>query len=255
MDQQLFDLARRDLEQALQIDPRNAGAHNNLAYMEYMLGNHDAGLHSCDRGIQLNPAVPNLFTTRAEIYTAQGQIERAIRDYDQAIKLNPHDHGPRIYRSLTYFMHGDIERSRADFEHVLALAPRKALLHDQLTLELKIKPNLAWAMMCLRRAAELHPDNPLVYQGRADVHRVAGALDRALEDYDRAILLAPQQARFYLARGRVHQQLGNTDRAMADFARVIDLTDAPHVRRQVEAELHKLRQGYTSHARPAEPVA
>ena len=50
-----------------------------------------------------------------------------------------------------------------------------------------------------------------------------GTLDKAMEDYDRAIHLNPSDPNAYYNRGLVFDKMGRLDKAIADFRKSCDL--------------------------------
>jgi Tfp pilus assembly protein PilF len=67
---------------------------------------------------------------------------------------------------------------------------------------------------------------PIAYNYRGNAFREAGALDSALQDYDRAIALDPDYDEPYVNRAIVLQMNGRTEDAVADLTKAISLSPA-----------------------------
>ena len=61
------------------------------------------------------------------------------------------------------------------------------------------------------------------FTGRAAAHRAKGDLERAIQDYDRAIKLDPNAATAFYYRGIAHGMRGETGPAIQDFTQAIKL--------------------------------
>lgn len=81
-----------------------------------------------------------------------------------------------------------------------------------------------------QRAIELYTDiikldntNVAAYNNRGSLRRQIGAIDGAMEDFNKAIGLDPNNAISYNNRGNLKQQLNDEDGAMSDYDRAIEL--------------------------------
>lgn len=80
------------------------------------------------------------------------------------------------------------------------------------------------ALADLERAAALAPDNPNVYDLRAQIRFQQKELQGALEDYDKLIKLNGRYARAYQGRSRVYQRMNRHREAVDDLTQVIKLS-------------------------------
>ena len=72
------------------------------------------------------------------------------------------------------------------------------------------------------RAIELDPDLAVAYYNRGGAYVEKGEWDRAIEDCTRAIELKPDLAVAYYNRGAAHSRRGDWDRAIADYTRAAE---------------------------------
>lgn len=72
---------------------------------------------------------------------------------------------------------------------------------------------------------EKQPDKkiPFAYLGRGLIFEEQGQIDRAFEDYSKAIALVPSYYKAYINRGNVYSKMGQPDKAIADYDKVISL--------------------------------
>ena len=102
-------------------------AHNNRGVAYKVKGEYDLALKDYDQAIQLNPNAASHYNNRGIIYRLKHDYDRAIADYDEAIWLKS-DYVAAFYnRALTYADKGDYGRALSDFEVVLKFNPKSAL--------------------------------------------------------------------------------------------------------------------------------
>ena len=102
-------------------------AHNNRGVAYKVKGEYDLALKDYDQAIQLNPNAASHYNNRGIIYRLKHDYDRAIADYDEAIWLKG-DYVAAFYnRALAYVDKRDYDRALSDFEVVLKFNPKSAL--------------------------------------------------------------------------------------------------------------------------------
>lgn len=82
------------------------------------------------------------------------------------------------------------------------------------------------AMEDFNKAISLNPSFAEAYNNRSTVYRMTGRIQEAIKDLNEAIRWNPSFAEAYNTRGVTFVQTGQFDKAIADFNRVIDLEPA-----------------------------
>lgn len=72
-----FDGARRDFEQALQLDPDFADVHHSLAHVLEKLNDLDGAVASAQRAVELSPNEVLTHTSLSVMYMRKGMIAEA----------------------------------------------------------------------------------------------------------------------------------------------------------------------------------
>lgn len=104
--------------QVLQIEPGNASALNNLAYLA--LGRQDGkALAFAERAVAAEPNNPLILDTLATAYADAGQMQRAIETQRRALELAPGNGGLRLAMAKLYLRADSKERARQEL-NVLA---------------------------------------------------------------------------------------------------------------------------------------
>jgi len=91
------------------------------------------------------------------------------------------------------------------------------------------------------KAIALSPSYALAYNNRGLVFDKMGRLDKAKEDYDKAIALAPSYSYAYINRGLVFDKMGRLDKAIEDYDKAIALSPSdPNVYNNRGLVFHKM---------------
>jgi tetratricopeptide (TPR) repeat protein len=86
--------------------------------------------------------------------------------------------------------------------------------------------DLGWnedALVVLEAASELDPENPLLHQRLAEVHKQIGNYQSALELYKRLTILFPQNPEYWGCLAFEQYRLGLDKDALTNFQRAIEL--------------------------------
>ena len=86
--EQRWDAAEVHYQRALDIDPKRAGAQNNLALALDHAGRPGA-LAAAEAAAQLEPERPEILDTLAGLLAKSGQLERALQTQEKALRLAP----------------------------------------------------------------------------------------------------------------------------------------------------------------------
>ena len=100
-----LDEAIKDYNKAIELDPDNAEAYNNLADLWLRMNNYDIAMKNINIAIEKNSKLYIAFVTRGEILMAIEKINEAIEDFNLAIWLNndyrkSYENRAKCYRKL-----------------------------------------------------------------------------------------------------------------------------------------------------------
>jgi len=161
--------AAEELEEALEIDPENFIAHNNIALTYLELGERAKAKKHFKRALEINPTaesvVENLaklefvietpptiseqnqkkpetplsplqrsgaFSAAGKIYLSRGSYEQAIEAFTQALEFLPGDINAIIGLGSAYFGYGEYEKALAQFKAAAARRPEAELARQRL---------------------------------------------------------------------------------------------------------------------------
>jgi tetratricopeptide (TPR) repeat protein len=114
-----YDLAIRDLDQAIAIYPNHVGTRARI-YLKKR--DYDRALADFDKALALENKSNDDFAGRGAVYLAKGDFDRALLDLDKAIDGNKTVSAYRNTRGLVYRKKGDLDRALEEFEEAIRYA-------------------------------------------------------------------------------------------------------------------------------------
>lgn len=187
--QNQMNLALRDYEEALKLNPRYFRTLNNRGKILFDQGKVDLAMEDFNRSLEIAPDFPSALSNRGAAYAAKGAMDLAIADLNRAIELDPMDKNAYSNRALALYYMGR-------FPEVV----------DDVNIYLKLSPNDA-DMLNLRALA----------------YRQDQQNDNALTDLNAAIAINPQQGAFFQNRSFLYFALGDTTAALNDIIKAQQL--------------------------------
>jgi lipoprotein NlpI len=119
-----YDLAIRDYDQVLQLNPRDERAIMKLGRAYARQGSYNRAIQYYDELIRLLPDCDWCFSSRGGLYRAKGEYDRAIQDYDRALQLNPRSVVATASRGMAMFEQGQFAPAERHLTHALQLNPK-----------------------------------------------------------------------------------------------------------------------------------
>ncbi len=254
-----LDLAKKDLDQAISIDPDYAQSYIDRANFWTVMHKPDRALADSETAIRLAPELALAYFVHGSACLNLGQYDRAITDYSKALSLRP-DLGVDVYglRGLAYHRKGDDDNAVADYDALLKLTPNDvgALLNRgdalrnktdyaraaadysaAITLNARQSRRLErarlrprddarpeWRARRLQRSDPAEPQDAHTYIDRGIAeYSLLGDNTKALADFDAAIKLDPKQPLGYVNRSEPLYALGKHAEAIASVKKALEL--------------------------------
>jgi tetratricopeptide (TPR) repeat protein len=220
-----YAAAKSDADTALSFDPSNAVAYNTRGVIVEKIGDHASALHSAfedfSTALELDPRQSWAYNNRGLIYDERGDFDHAIEDYDRAIK-----YGSTLAvknRAMTRYQAGEYEQAVSDFSTALNREPADPLLYAYRGLAHAALGETAAANTDCDHAISISPTNAHLHDIRGVAHTLLGEFDNASRDFATALTLDPKFARGYFDRGTMYTRQQNYDSAVKDFTSAIKL--------------------------------
>jgi tetratricopeptide (TPR) repeat protein len=248
-----FREAERLCREALQAEPRHAGALHLLGALALQAGRPQDALACLDQAVALDPTNALVRCRRALACVALGRPGEAVAGYHEALHAR-HD----LDAAFERLAEGLRQASGGTEEGALS-----ATAHNERGVALARQGKLDEAVACFRRALELRPTSGTARGNLGLVLAKEGRLVEAVACYEQALCFEPDSAETHVNLGNALRDQGKLDAALARYRRAAqvrpDLVEAylalgqllGRQERLAEAEEY-YRQGLS--ARPASPA-
>ena len=145
-------------QKSVQLNPQDAGAHNNLGVLLKELGRLEEAKESCRQAITLKPDLAEAHYNLGNTLKEQGRLDEAEASYTQAITLKP-DYAEAHYNlGNTLKELGRLEEAETNYRKAIALKPDFAEGHNNLGATLQEQGRLDEAETNYRKAIALKPN-------------------------------------------------------------------------------------------------
>ncbi|MCH5376161.1 MAG: tetratricopeptide repeat protein [Planctomycetes bacterium] len=219
----LRQIAVRDVERAIEIEPDLADAHLLIAKLQALPGG------DIPRAEKAASAAVKLFEddpkkqAEALVIRAGLREEAAdrLKDYGRAIELDPTNTDAWQGRALAYMQQGEMEKAVADFHRMIEDNKDNVNARLALAEALTNMEKYDEAAKQVEEAIRLKPDSSLAYTLRARLHLIKEDAKAALADLDQAVRLNPQDLTALMIRARVHLLQENIKAAKADVEQAL----------------------------------
>lgn len=158
-----------ECREALQIDPKNAEAYNNIGLAYAAAGDPSFAIKNTDEAINLDPQNALYYGNRASYEMQLGLLGQALTDFDKALELNPNN-------AQYYANRGTIN------EQLILLEP---------------------AVNDYNQAIELDPKLATPYKALAKIHYDKGNIDQVISNANKLLKLQPDDQETLIMRARM----------------------------------------------------
>ncbi len=245
--QEKFDLARADLDRALELNPRSVATLLARARMFEMMENYDEAMADATRALEVEPGLIQALLVRCEIAISAQNYPRAISDLRRLLREAPQDVGLRMRLAGVYLADNDPQMAESVYEQILSDHPQEWLALQGLADARLNQGDHASAIKDYERVLEGMPDNDGVLNNLAWV-LATSTIDelrdgkRAIELAERACELTEYKAAHILSTlAAGYAETGDYDKAIEWSTKAVELGEG-EVKQQLAAELESYRQ-------------
>jgi eukaryotic-like serine/threonine-protein kinase len=245
--------ARKELEQAVAIDPTFAGAWVSLAQARVGPGAFASAFSDMSEGseaLQRARAHENRATEREKLQ--MGLLESAIGgDWPGVLMRSealaarfPDDWWGNIYLITTTWLDGtDLDRARTAAERYLEVDPTDANTYNLLAHIQSRQGDHRAALSTIKKYVALQPDVADVYASAWEIHVLAGRFDEALAYADRYRQRRPEAYAPWQLRGETFLMRDDPERARQEFLSMPDSTPESQVSRTLDVSHAYVAEG------------
>jgi tetratricopeptide (TPR) repeat protein len=114
--EQDFEKAKEAYEKILELDPTDANAYNNLAFMNARMKDRPDAISAVKKYIAVHPDIWNAYHSAWEVHAMFGLYDEAQSFLDEGLQRNPEWSGRvTLWSGMTYLLKNDANRGREKF--------------------------------------------------------------------------------------------------------------------------------------------
>ena len=178
------DGALADLNQAVSLNPKDAGAYGNRGVIRALQEDLDGAASDYEKAIELNPNSPPAYINRGILRFQLGNLNGALADFNRALELAPNSAKTYVERGITRSITGEIDGAIADIRKGFSVDPESVSERDP--------GNFSSPFKMLNRFIAAHPDNARAYETRGLLRLLQGKKAEAAQDFGKSLELDPK---------------------------------------------------------------
>ena len=238
-----FDEALKELDEAIELDPKNPRLYEIKAIMLRKLKLYEDALKEIDKAVNIDPNNPEYHLERGHILakyhsgedllqgiSESARYEEAINEFNIAISLDPKD--PRYHFAKADFLHqhgireelpSEVEEALKEIDEAINLEPNNFNYHLKKGEILEDLKRFEEALKEADAAISLDPEDPNTYDLKGHILEDMGRFRESAEMYNKAIALDLGYEDLHLDRLRALYNAGMYEEALEEADILIGL--------------------------------
>lgn len=208
---------------AIQLNPENDKAWNNLGAAYYYLKNYNKAIEYANKASQLNPKNDSAWNNLGNAYSSLGDYNKAIEYLNKAIQLNSKNASAWNNLGLTYYSLGDYNKTIEYCNKAIQLNPKNDSAWNNLGFAYKNLGNYDKSIEYLNKAIQLNPKSYSALNNLGWVYNELGDYNKAIEYLNKAIQLNPKNDMAWNNLGVAYYYLKNYNKALDCFNKAVEL--------------------------------
>ncbi|MBU1811152.1 MAG: tetratricopeptide repeat protein, partial [Candidatus Omnitrophica bacterium] len=225
------------LEKAIELNPNDAGAYNNLGRTYYELGRYSEAIQAYKKGIELDSKNAIAYNNLGSAYFNLEDYSQAIQAYKKAVELNPSDAEAHYNLGNAYSKLGRYSEAIKALEKAVELNPKYADAYYNLGYayyELGRYPEAREILIKLEEVAPNYYDTSALLKlideaigqkekDKGDLPYLGEESQAILLGLEKAVESNPSDAKAHYKLGNAYYKLGRYPQAIQSYKKVIEL--------------------------------
>jgi tetratricopeptide (TPR) repeat protein len=186
--------AIEQFSEAIRLNPRCAGAHNNRAAARWELGDHDAAIKDLSEALQIDPHNALALFNRSVMWSHVGNLSDALNDLSDLISVSRKDTEVIAFRGYLYMQQRNFDAAIADYTDVIRMNRGDSSTFVNRGYAWWMKGDVDAAIADCTQAISLNPKDSSAYAYRGLYRSQGGEYAAAAEDFNEALRLNPSDS-------------------------------------------------------------
>ena len=211
------------LTRCIDVNPRDAAAHYQLAEIYTMIDDQDNALHYSRLACRYNPKNSWYKMQLANLYVSGKIIDSAIVVYRQIVEAQPNNADLRYNLAFLYLENNAYRKS---IKELNVIEKTYGFTEELILAKYRVyskKKNVKATEALLKKGIRKHPDELRFYGLLAELYRDNGREKEARENYTRLLEVDPENALGLISMVVFYKDYGYDDRAMEEMQRMYDM--------------------------------
>jgi tetratricopeptide (TPR) repeat protein len=220
-----FREALIEYKNVVQIDPKDANAHYQLALIHMKLGGMSdlqAAFGELATTVDLDPSIQDAQIKLSEFYLLAKQPEKARKHADIVLASAPQDPKGHLLRGRSLIIEKEFDQGIEEFRQAIQLDPDNTNTYIDLAkayIGLK-KPEDAFA--ALKEGLAKQPNSVELILTLGDIYLITGKVDEAESRYRKALELEPDNEALFIKLSRFYQLVRKWDQAESTLRQLVE---------------------------------
>ena len=224
-----YDRALRAFQKALTLKPPYpTEIYTNIGVLYSEIGQQDLARRNLDHALLLNPNNHVALDLLGTIERKRKNSSEALKQYQRAIKINPNFAPSHYNLGVFYVESGDLDSAVKSFGRALALRPMWSQAYSGLGLARAKQAHYTLAISTLRKAVQIDVQNKEAFFNLANAYNLTGQYEMALQTYKTLLKINPKDVEAMHNVGMIYlKHLNNVQQAKLYFNNALS-TDPDH---------------------------
>ncbi len=221
------EAAVKDYTQSIQFNPKQIGAHINLAKLYGTAGDPDRAKATFAAAVREFPRNTTIYNERGVYFRQLGQLDEAIADFTNAVEIQRNFAMGYINRGFCLTDKGEDQAAEADFDMAIRLSPKMSLAYN---LRGTARVSLGKAQAAIADFAQqlaLNPKDAAAFANRGFARFFTGEFAEAAQDFQSALELQPTALHLAIWRYLAQSRAGNPEKAKTELQKFLESESGP----------------------------
>ena len=219
-----YESALADLNLAIKYDGNSAVFFGFRGVILNGMGEYDLAIGDFGKSIRIDKSYANSYNNRGYAYQRKRMNKEALEDYTEAINLSPKM--PKFYigRASVKMDMDKLDDAIADLNEAIRLDPKDSEAFLVRGEAKRLKHDLGGAFSDCEAAIRLSPNAESAYVNRALVLRDKRDYDGMIASLNQAIVINPKNDLAFANRGEGQRLKGDLDQSLMDLDKAVELS-------------------------------